>query len=401
VDSETPTPEAKASIAPAANPPVEPAATPLPAPDGSAANPFHVVPAPAPPNHLRWIFYGSQGFRSGWSAAIFLGLEFGFLEGLEALARLAQALTGQSANKAAAASAGMSPLLTIVGEGIIFASVVVFALLVALIERRNPFDYNLRGPGPLSRFFSGLVAGLASLSALVGGLYLGGWIHFGPVALHGGQIASYAALWAVGFLLVGLTEEGTCRCFLQFTLTRGINFWWALGLVGLMCAILIPQFKSESAWGVWFFAALGLFPCLILHQKGKARSAFWYAAWATSTFFGFVHTGNNGENWIGIFAAASIGFAFCVSVYLTGSAWWAIGCHAAWDWAETFFYGTADSGNLPKGHFLSTAPAGSALWSGGTDGPEGSLLVLPTIVLILVIVLVQYRRKKSEVIQSA
>ena len=48
----------------------------------------------------------------------------------------------------------------------------------------------------------------------------------------------------------------------------------------------------------------GLFPCLILHRKSGARSAFWQAAWVTSTVFGLYHTGNSGENWIGIFAAA-------------------------------------------------------------------------------------------------
>ena len=82
--------------------------------------------------------------------------------------------------------------------------------------------------------------------------------------------------------------------------------------------------------------------------------------------FGFVHTGNNGENWIGIFAAAFIGFVFCVSIWVTGSAWWAIGCHAAWDWAETYFYGTADSGLVAPGHLLTTSPAGNPLWSGGS-----------------------------------
>ncbi len=289
--------------------------------------------------------------------------------------------------------AAMSPLSTIVGEGSLLLGVVVSAALVALIERRRILDYNLRGPGRVARFANGLVAGFAALSALVGGLYLGGWLHFGAVALSGVGILKYAALWAVGFVMVAFVEEGVCRCYLQFTLTRGINFWWALGIVGALCAILIPQYKNESAWGVWFFAAAGLLPCIGLFMRNRQQGSFWYAAWAGSTFFGFVHTGNNGENWIGIFAAAAIGFVFCVSVYVTGSAWWALGCHAAWDWAETYFYGTADSGMAAQGHLLTTSPSGPALWSGGTDGPEGSLLVLAAILLILAIVLVQYGRR--------
>ena len=106
------------------------------------------------------------------------------------------------------------------------------------------------------------------------------------------------------------------------------------------------------------------------------------------------HTGNNGEHWVGIFAAAFIGFVFCVSVWVTGSAWWAIGCHAAWDWAETYFYGTADSGFVAPGHLFTSSPAGNPLWSGGTVGPEGSLLIIPVVLLILAWLLIFYRRPK-------
>ena len=86
-----------------------------------------------------------------------------------------------------------------------------------------------------------------------------------------------------------------------------------------------------------------------------------------------------------------------MSVRVTGSAWWAIGCHAAWDWAETYFYGTPDSGFVAQRHFLTTTPTGNTLWSGGTDGPEGSLLVAPVILLLLGILLAVYGRKREAV----
>jgi uncharacterized protein len=78
-------------------------------------------------------------------------------------------------------------------------------------------------------------------------------------------------------------------------------------------------------------------------------------------------------------------------VRVTGSAWWAIGCHAGWDWGETYFYGTADSGLTPHGSFLVSTPAGNPLWSGGAVGPEGSLLVVGVVLLILAVVLVYGR----------
>jgi hypothetical protein len=74
-----------------------------------------------------------------------------------------------------------------------------------------------------------------------------------------------------------------------------------------------------------------------------------------------------------------------LSIWYTGSLWWAIGFHATWDWGETYFYGTPNSGVAGEGHFLTAHPVGNILFSGGATGPEGSLLVLPTIVLLAII----------------
>jgi membrane protease YdiL (CAAX protease family) len=219
-------------------------------------------------------------------------------------------------------------------------------------------------------------------------------MHFGPIELSGAAIFKFGLFWAAAFLLVGCVEEGIFRCYLQFTLTRSINFWWALGMVCVVCVDLLLRSKGNGVFGVYIVALLGLLPCFMLHFRKTQRSGFWQAAWVTSMLFGFIHTGNGGENWIGIFAAALIGFVFCVSIYVTGSAWWAIGCHAAWDWAETFFYGTADSGNVATGHYLSASPFGNEFWSGGTDGPEGSILVLGVILLLLAVLLVIHGRKR-------
>jgi hypothetical protein len=280
------------------------------------------------------------------------------------------------------------------GESFQLLLLILSVAIVAAIEHRTILDYNLRGSNRVKHFFNGLVIGFVALSALVGSMALGGWLHFGSMALQGSQIIKFGALWGLVFVLVGCFEEGSMRCYLQYTLTRGINFWWAAGAIALMCGFLIFRIKGNGAWGVYIVALLGLVPCFLLHMNKAPSAGFWQAAWLTSTLFGFGHTGNNGENWIGIFAAAFIGFVFCVSIWLTGSAWWAIGCHASWDWAETYFYGTADSGLVAKGHLLSTSTNGNPLWSGGADGPEGSLLIIPVVLLILAWLLIIYRRPK-------
>ena len=273
--------------------------------------------------------------------------------------------------------------------------------VMAQIERRPVLDYNLRGSNRLAHFGGGLAAGFVALSTLVGVLAWGHWLTFGAVASFSGLgCLQYGAVWGCVFLLVGFVEEGTMRCYVQYTLTRGINFWWALAAVAGVCLYLVVRPRGNGAWGVFAFALVGLVPCLLLHLKKAENSGFWQAAWAASTFFGFGHTSNGGENWVGIFAAALIGFVFCASLKVTGSAWWAVGCHAAWDWGETFFYGTADSGITAQGHYLTSTPVGAAFWSGGTDGPEGSVLVIPVVLLLMAAILLLYGRGKSAAVNA-
>ena len=341
---------------------------------------------------LRWTFLGSQGLRAGWSVLIFAIL-FLLLATCVGYAFVHLHLIGKKSDFTAATAffGELSVLLPLLGT----------AAFVAFVERRRSLlAFNLTGPRSIPRFFSGVLAGFLALSALVGALTWGGWMHFGPIALTGAAIFKFGALWAAVFLLVGCVEEGLFRGYLQFTLTRGINFWWALGIVAAICLDLLLRSKGNGVWGVYAIALLGLLPCLMLQVRKALGSGFWQAAWVTSTLFGYIHTGNGGENWIGIFAAAFIGFGFCVSVRVTGSAWWAIGCHAAWDWAETYFYGTADSGLVAPGRYLTARPAGNQFWSGGADGPEGSVLVLGVILLLLAALLVIYGRKKPELLAA-
>jgi uncharacterized protein len=341
-----------------------------------------------PPDGIGRVFLGSQGLRAGWSVTAFLLLTLLFMASLSLVGNLV------ATNVLHLDKGAFTPATGILQEAVVLLALLGSGSLMALMERRRLLDYNLIGPRSLRRFVEGLIAGFAGLSVLVGEMTAGGWLHFGGVSLSGAQIVRYAVLWAVCFVMVGFFEEGVFRCYLQYTLTRGINFWWALAIQGAICIDLLLRDKGNGVWGVYAAALLGLLPCLLLELKKVERAGFWQAAWVTSTVFGFIHTGNNGESWIGIFAAAAIGFVFCVSIRVTGSAWWAIGFHASWDWAETYFYGTADSGLQAQGHYLATSPVGNVLWSGGASGPEGSLLVLGVIVLLLLALLAIYGRKR-------
>jgi membrane protease YdiL (CAAX protease family) len=341
--------------------------------------------------HLRerhdftWALVGNHGLRAGWAALIFIGLYYTLSLVLGTIAVTVDP---------ALADAGFSPSVLFITESIPLAAILGAGLFIARIERRPIADFNLSDTRGIRHCLTGALAGFVALSALVGMLALGGWVQFGRRGLAGTQAIKFALFWAAAYLVVGLFEEGSFRCYLQATLARGINYWWALAAVVGVCLLIQLQSHPNGNGGVYLIAALGLVPCWVLHRMRVESSSFWQAAWATSTAFGANHTGNPGETSIGIFAAALIGFIFCVSVWLTGSAWWAIGCHTAWDWAQTFFYGTANSGIGAQSDRFTTITSGSPLWSGGTDGPEGSLLVIPASLLLLIFLLVFHRRRK-------
>lgn len=81
------------------------------------------------------------------------------------------------------------------------------------------------------------------------------------------------------------------------------------------------------------------------------------------------------------------GTVFCLSLWRTGSLWWAIGFHASWDWAQSFLYGVADSGLIVQHHLLATHPVGKPILSGGATGPEGSIFILPVMAVVSCIII--------------
>ena len=155
-----------------------------------------------------------------------------------------------------------------------------------------------------------------------------------------------------GFLLVALAEETFLRGYLQFTLSRG----------------------------------LGQIYQRLLEPSRANILGFWTAAAALSFVFGLGHVANSGESPLGLLSAGLIGLVFCLSLWRTGSLWWAIGFHAAWDWAQSFLYGVPDSGLMVKGHLFATYPSGPAFLSGGLTGPEASLFLLPVLAAAVAVV---------------
>ena len=228
------------------------------------------------------------------------------------------------------------------------------------IEQRPNSVYGLGGSRRLPNFFAGLAWGVTCLSLLVLTLWKTGFLVIDSRLLFGSDILRYGAIWLLGFLLVGLLEEYLTRGYIQYTLTRGLAglYQWA--------------FKTRHS------AALG----------------FWTSAVIVSILFGLGHGNNPGESPIGLLSAGLVSMVFCLSLWRTGSLWWAIGFHTAWDWAQSFLYGVADSGTMVQHHLLATHPVGKPILSGGATGPEGSIFVVAILALVSLIILFTLRRAR-------
>jgi uncharacterized protein len=226
----------------------------------------------------------------------------------------------------------LTPQVLFFGEGVRVAAVLLVALAMSTVEERSFADYGLPTREAFGkRFWQGSLYGFAMLTLLMAILFvphgysLGGWV------LGAGAALRSSLLYMLGFLLVGIFEEFWFRGYLQATL--------------------------ESAIG------------------------FWPAAIVLSIAFGVFHFRNPGEEIIGLLMAGTFGLLAAFSLRRTGSVWFAIGMHATWDWGQSCFYGVPDSGIVATGHLLNSSLNGPRWLTGGSVGPEGSVLVFPLLLL--------------------
>jgi len=337
-------------------------AQPEPQPANLAPLAFEeAAPAPAPVKKPNRVFFGRFGLRAGWGIAIYLVFYviLGILGGIFAVAAtgsLKEAMAARAHNQAHPNEPKVHfeppfvPSLVIVNDGIPFIGILGVCWFFSRAERRKLGAYGI-GKSRFFDVFPGAFWGLAMLSILVFLLKSLHLLVFDGRALHRSAILTYGFAWLVAFLMVGFAEEYLFRGYIFFATERGI-----FGL-------------AEH-----------------ISKEHTRLVAFWLAATIMSLIFGAAHLGNGGENALGIFQVVLVGFVFSYTLWRTGSLWWAIGFHATWDWAQSFLYGVADSGNVSVGRLFVTHPTGSKLLSGGVDGPEGSVLCIPIMLLVLVVV---------------
>jgi membrane protease YdiL (CAAX protease family) len=305
------------------------------------------LPAPEPPRRslLRRIFVGPHGVRTGWK--IFLFFLLASLLGLASIPVL-HALVGKVDRRAP-----LTPGVALIGEFLQMVGVLLATWLMARFIDRKPWGYfgmPLRNAFR-SSFWVGAAVGLFALSLQLVLMHLGGWFDFGTMQLQGAAIVKYGIIWALMFVCVGFTEEGLLRGYVQRVTTDSFR-------------------RLPGNW------------------------SFWASALLYSVMFGAAHLGNPGENKFGIIMVFVDGMAMCFSLWRTGDIWWAIGNHAAWDWGQTFLYGTPNSGMHGMNALMKPSFHGPVLLAGGTDGPEGSVLVLLSELIFVLSIAVMYRKRR-------
>jgi hypothetical protein len=261
------------------------------------------------------LFWNETGLRAGWRLLIYVFLFVAFMiVSTFLLSTLMHPARGV-----------LSSRFQFFGELARFLSAFFAAWVMSRIERRQIGEYGL----PLGtvfgkQFWLGCAFGLCEILVLIGLIAAFGGYSFGSLAEHGIAIAKWALFWGAFFVVVGLFEEFLFRGYTLYTLTDGIGFWPAASLM--------------------------------------------------SVAFGAVHLQNPGEGWIGVAGVVFVGLFWSFTLKRTGSLWFALGLHAMFDFGETFLFSVPDSGMIFPGHLSNATLHGPSWLTGGTPGPEGSVI---------------------------
>lgn len=281
---------------------------------------------------LTKIFIGPGGLRTGWRLLAFLSL---FVASGSVLI-MALGLIGPGLGLHLSCGEIADPVCFLAQNVIGCLALAVAGGLMVRIERRPRGSFGLplrRGAG--LRLGEGILWGLVASGLTYALLAAEGHLHFQGMALNSDAVAEFTPLWMLAALSIGAFEEWAFRGYLQFTLGSAIGFWPAALLIS-------PLFGLFHA-----FAPFGL-------------------------------------KWPVIILAALFGLFFCLTLRRTGSLWFAVGAHAAFDFVGNFFFGSAAAPEAVRGHLLNFSITGPDWLTGSGSFPTGgvqSLILWPLIAL--------------------
>ena len=185
----------------------------------------------------------------------------------------------------------------------------------------------------------------------------------------------------------------------------------ALGLV--MMASLMGILVATGAYDITLVGATPAWTGLGLALQAGVTEELWMRAlllrllWrafgpvpafiVAALVFGALHLANPGATPLAGATVVMAGLMFCALYALTGRLWVPIGVHLAWNLAQGYLFGaTVSGGTLGGSVLLSTARPGAPAWlTGGTFGPEASVLALLLVATVTVTTLALARKTGS------
>jgi hypothetical protein len=287
---------------------------------------------------VKRLFVGPDGLRHGWRFLIFAAVIFLVVRFLEqpAIAFLAARLHVDR-------SALSAPPI-IVSDGFDLIVILIVTGVAARFEQRRIDGYGLPINEAFGGFFwNGAIAGLVAIAFVGAGMLITGGMRVHGVALHGAEMITAPVLWLLAMLLVGILEEYLFRGYALQSLWRGAGFW--------------P------------------------------------AALITSAVFAGDHLEKPHENAIDIGMIFALALLLCISVRVTGSLWWAVGWHAAFDFGQLFIIGTRNGGSVPVGRLMDVTFPGPAWITGGDLGTEASYFMIPVVLTTFIYITLFLRRR--------
>ncbi len=224
--------------------------------------------------------------------------------------------------------------------------------------------------------------------------------------------AGNAALQFVGLLVAAVTALGCYALAVRLGEGRGASELaprpalpgLAIGAVMglLMMCILMGVLAATGAYDIAVVGATPAWAGLGLAVQAAVTEELWMRAlllrllWrafgpipafaVSALVFGGIHLASPGATPLAGATVAMAGLMFCAFYALTGRLWVPIGLHLAWNLAQGYLFGaTVSGGNLGGSILLSTAHPGAPAWlTGGTFGPEASVIALILVTLVTV-----------------
>ena len=128
-----------------------------------------------------------------------------------------------------------------------------------------------------------------------------------------------------GCILLALIN-GDIKLFLNFSLHQIPFYFFAL-----VCVFV--QSSAEELWTRGF-----------MYERINVRYPLWVAILINGLFFGALHLMNPGVGFLPIFDICVCGIAFSLGKWYTGSIWFPMGIHTAWNFTQNFLFGLPNSG---------------------------------------------------------